>query len=485
MLHFNRVTKIYDNRIVAVNDVDFKVDEGEFVFLIGPSGSGKTTVMKMLIRDETPTAGKVFFNDNDITKISRSKVYRLRREIGVIFQDFKLIQDKTAYENVAFAMEVAGKKNKEIKEKVPYVLDIVGLSHRLNNFPRQLSGGEQQRVAIARAIANSPKLLVADEPTGNLDPASAWDIVQILSKINDWGTTVVMSTHGTDIVNSLNKRVIQMEGGRIIRDDNKGQYEMSQNFEKQMVKASDEEFEKNKGKKKKSIKLNLSQKDKSEEPRTNNQENTVNKTTDESAQTATNDSNANVEPTKRGLFSKLFGRKDQAEESTLSNNGTEDLVNQKLSLKSSDEDNQKVEEVIQEEDKRELKIEITKPEESKSEEESTAIYPTMAGKNKKSKKKIEAPKEEEIHHIEIKLPESSEKSKPEESEESSEEKKEKTSITELSLSKKVINNLKLSGYKYIEDIVEDGPEGLKRHINIEDDEIVKIAEEIKKFAEKK
>ena len=241
MVHFNHVTKLYDNKIVAVNDITFQIEDGEFVFLIGPSGSGKTTVIKMLIRDEVPSYGKVYFKDKDITSISRSKVYKLRREIGVIFQDYKLIPDKTAYENVSFAMEAAGKSNDEIKQTVPYVLDIVGLSHRMTAFPRQLSGGEQQRVAIARAIANNPKILIADEPTGNLDPASAWDIVQILSKINNWGTTVIMSTHGTDIVNSLNKRVIQMHGGNVIRDDNKGQYEMTSGFEEQMVEKVDKD----------------------------------------------------------------------------------------------------------------------------------------------------------------------------------------------------------------------------------------------------
>lgn len=240
LIHFNRVTKIYENKIPAVTDVEFKIDEGEFVFLIGPSGSGKTTIIKMIIRDEVPTTGKIYFKDRDITRLGRRRVYRLRREIGVIFQDFKLIQDKTAYENVAFAMEVAGKKGKEIKETVPYLLDIVGLSNRMNAFPKQLSGGEQQRVAIARALSNNPKILIADEPTGNLDPASAWDIVQVLNKVNNWGTTVLMSTHGTDIVNSLNKRVIQMESGRIIRDDNKGKYEIVQKFEENLLKVSED-----------------------------------------------------------------------------------------------------------------------------------------------------------------------------------------------------------------------------------------------------
>ena len=235
MVQFKNVSRIHENGVSSIKDVDFVINEGEFVFLIGPSGSGKTTIIELLIRDQRPTDGKIFFNDVDITDISRGSVYKLRRQIGVIFQDFKLIPDKTAFENVAFAMEAAGKSNKEIKETVPYVLDIVGLGHRMNAFPKQLSGGEQQRVAIARAISNNPKLLIADEPTGNLDPASAWDIVQILTKINNWGTTVIMSTHGTDIVNTLNKRVIQLEDGLVLRDDNEGQYEFSEKVSKKQI----------------------------------------------------------------------------------------------------------------------------------------------------------------------------------------------------------------------------------------------------------
>ncbi len=261
MVQFKDVSKIYPGNIPSVSNINFAIKEGEFVFLIGPSGSGKTTLLKMLIRDEKPSRGKIFFDDQDITNISRSKIYHLRRRVGVIFQDFKLIGDKTAYENVAFAMEAAGKPSREIKERVPYVLDIVGLSHRLSSFPRQLSGGEQQRVAIARALANNPKILIADEPTGNLDPASAWDIVQILTKINNWGTTVIMSTHGTDIVNSLNKRVIQMENGTMLRDDNKGEYEFTQKFESKVLSEENPEsaVEKNETPKK-TIKVNLTSK---------------------------------------------------------------------------------------------------------------------------------------------------------------------------------------------------------------------------------
>lgn len=258
MVKFSNISKFYDNNVV-IDDITFEISDGEFVFLIGPSGSGKTTLIKLLIRDEMPTQGEIFFNGNDITRLSRRKIYKLRREIGVIFQDYKLIQDKTAYENVAFAMEAAGKKNKDIKETVPYVLDIVGLAERMEAFPRQLSGGEQQRVAIARAIANNPKILIADEPTGNLDPASAWDIVQVLSKINNWGTTVIMSTHGTDIVNSLNKRVIQMDKGRVVRDDNKGQYELITSLDQD--KKIDEVNDRLESKKKQVFKIEIKDND--------------------------------------------------------------------------------------------------------------------------------------------------------------------------------------------------------------------------------
>lgn len=225
VIQFQGVTKRYKGNDFVIDDVSFSIEPGEFVFLIGPSGSGKTTVIKLLIREELPTNGKIYFDDFDITRLSRNSVYKLRRQLGVVFQDYKLIPDKTVYENVAFAMEVAGKTDKEIKETVPYLLDIVGLSSRAKAFPDHLSGGEKQRVAIARAVSNNPRVLIADEPTGNLDPGAAWDIVQILTKINNWGTTVIMSTHGSDIVNTLNKRVIQMFKGKVVRDDSQGYYE--------------------------------------------------------------------------------------------------------------------------------------------------------------------------------------------------------------------------------------------------------------------
>src|SRR3972149_9535118 len=238
MIQLVSVTKKYGDELTALDDITIEIQDGEFVFLVGPSGSGKTTLIKMLIREELPSAGKIYFEDEDITRYRRRQVYNLRRKIGVIFQDYKLIPELDAYENVAFAMEAAGKSDHEIAEKVPYLLDIVGLSNRMDFFPRQLSGGEKQRVAIARAMANNPKLLIADEPTGNLDPDSAWDIVQILSKINNWGTTVIMSTHGSDIVNSLDKRVLRMQEGKIVRDDYRGSYEEVDEFSLRVLNAS-------------------------------------------------------------------------------------------------------------------------------------------------------------------------------------------------------------------------------------------------------
>lgn len=224
MIQYQDVSKKYGGDIVAVEDLNFQVEEGEFLFLVGSSGSGKTTVIRLLIKEENPTSGKIYFEDSEVTNLRRQHIYNLRRKVGVIFQDFKLIPELTAYENISFAMEAAGKSDSEIEEKVPYLLEIVGLENRFKSFPYQLSGGEKQRVAIARAMANNPKLLIADEPTGNLDPDSAWDILQILSKINSWGTTVIMSTHESDFVNALHKRVIKLEGGRIVRDDSQGNY---------------------------------------------------------------------------------------------------------------------------------------------------------------------------------------------------------------------------------------------------------------------
>ncbi len=217
MLTFKDVSKKYGNRI-ALDDINFHIEEGEFVFLVGHSGAGKSTLVKLLIREEVPTTGSIHFAGYDIDKLSRKALPHLRREIGVVFQDFKLLPKKTAFENVAFAMEVSDFSNREIKKAVDYMLDLVGLSAKSRSFPYQLSGGEKQRIAIARAMVNNPHILIADEPTGNLDPNVSWDIVQLLNKINNWGTTILMATHASDIVNSLQKRVISLDEGKIVRD---------------------------------------------------------------------------------------------------------------------------------------------------------------------------------------------------------------------------------------------------------------------------
>lgn len=219
MLSLKNVTKKYSNGKFALDNVSFEVSEGEFVFLVGPSGAGKSTAIRLIIQQETPTSGDVLFDDIKINKIQGRKLAAYRRELGIIFQDFKLLNARTVWENIAFVLEVSGYSNDQIKKSVEYVLDLVGLSDKKNSFPESLSGGEQQRVAIARAIVTEPKILLADEPTGNLDRNNAWDVIQLLNKINNWGTTVIVATHDTEIVNSLNKRVIGFEAGRIVRDN--------------------------------------------------------------------------------------------------------------------------------------------------------------------------------------------------------------------------------------------------------------------------
>lgn len=409
MIEFNRVTKTYDGDIHAVSDVTFGVNEGEFLFLIGPSGSGKTTLIKMLIRDETPTSGKVFFKDTDITRINRRKVYKLRREVGVIFQDFKLVMDKTAFENVAFAMEAAGKNNKEIKETVPYVLDIVGLSDRMSAFPKQLSGGEQQRVAIARAIANNPKILIADEPTGNLDPASSWDIVQILTKVNNWGTTVIMSTHGTDIVNALNKRVVQMDKGKVIRDDNKGQYELNSNFENRMQseKSKDTDFSEKKEKRK--FKLTLE----------NNSE---------------SNKNTAVKRAKINLFG-FLKRKKEVKREDIKNVLAEELAPTSFRLK-------KLHEYLEDDTNEDLTAETN-----------------ALNKPVKKKKKPAEPKNSELKSVLD------------------------TEISKLNLPKEVKKKLKKIGFTNTKAIIEKGIVGLSESMAFTPEEIMQIAEEIKKLTD--
>ena len=204
--------------------MSFSIEDGEFVFLVGPSGSGKTSIIKLITGEREAGSGKVNVNGFDLRNMRRRKLPSMRRTIGVIFQDFRLIEDKTVYENVAFAMHVVGASNREIRRRVPYVLDLVGLTGRERRYPREISGGEQQRVAVARAIVNSPRLLIADEPTGNLDPARSLELMLLLDRINEMGTTVLVVTHEKELVNSFSKRVVAIEGGRIISDGMDGYY---------------------------------------------------------------------------------------------------------------------------------------------------------------------------------------------------------------------------------------------------------------------
>ncbi len=225
MIYFDNVSKLYnDGRSAALQEVTFQVAPKEFVSIVGHSGAGKTTLLKMIIAEDTPSQGQVFFESIDIHQIPRTKLPHYRRKIGTVFQDFKLLPNKTAYENIAFAMEANGRTDDEIAENVPQALALVDLSDKAFNFPSELSGGEKQRVAIARAIVNQPDIIVADEPTGNLDPIATYEVVQILRKINDLGTTVIMTTHNKGVIEELGRRVITMDEGRIVRDDETGKY---------------------------------------------------------------------------------------------------------------------------------------------------------------------------------------------------------------------------------------------------------------------
>ena len=225
MIEFKGVSKIYNNNVKALSDVNVKIDTGEFVFLVGPSGSGKSTFIKMLLKEVEPTAGEVIVADKNLADINRKQVPYYRRKIGMVFQDFRLIPNLNVYENVAFAMRVVEASPREIRKRVPTVLSLVGLSHKYKMFPNELSGGEQQRVSLARAIVNNPSVLIADEPTGNLDPETAKEIMDLLNDINTAGTTIVMATHAKDIVDTMKKRVIAIESGNIVRDDTRGMYE--------------------------------------------------------------------------------------------------------------------------------------------------------------------------------------------------------------------------------------------------------------------
>ncbi len=224
MIYFDNVTKIYDDDTVALSDINLKIAPHEFVSIVGHSGAGKSTLLKLILAEELPTEGSVFFESEDIHMMRPSDITQLRQKIGSIFQDFRLIPNKTVYENIAFAMEVAGREEEEIEEDVPYVLQLVDLEKKAFSFPTQLSGGEKQRVAIARALVNNPDVLIADEPTGNLDPVNTYEIVQILKKINDLGTTIILTTHNKGIIDELQKRVITLENGRIVQDDPTGRH---------------------------------------------------------------------------------------------------------------------------------------------------------------------------------------------------------------------------------------------------------------------
>lgn len=226
MIRFDQVTKKYKDDYTALDDINLEIRDGEFVSIVGQSGAGKSTLLKLIYAEEKPTAGTVFFAEKPLDSISRRKLPYHRRNIGTVFQDFKLLPKKTAFENVAYALEVAGAPNQEITENVPQILDIVGLADKMDKFPRELSGGEQQRVVIARALIHKPLVILADEPTGNLDPVSSMEIVDLLLKINQLGTIVILASHDREIVNKAQKRMIVLEKGKIICDDAKGEYKI-------------------------------------------------------------------------------------------------------------------------------------------------------------------------------------------------------------------------------------------------------------------
>jgi len=224
MIYFDKVTKNYNGNGAAVEDVTLSIAPKEFVSIVGHSGAGKTTLLKLLLAEERPTEGNVFYESIDLNDLPLSALHHYRRKIGMVFQDFRLIPNKTAYENIAFAMEAAGRTDEEIRTDVPYILELVNLSDKAMHFPSQLSGGEQQRIGIGRAIINQPEIIVADEPTGMLDPINTYDVVEILKKINELGTTIIITTHNKGVVDAIGRRVVTMDRGKIVRDDNQGQY---------------------------------------------------------------------------------------------------------------------------------------------------------------------------------------------------------------------------------------------------------------------
>ncbi len=224
MIYFDKVTKQYRDGTPGLEDVTLSISPKEFISIVGHSGAGKTTLLKMLLAEDKPTAGSVFFESVDVHTLPKNALHHYRRKIGTVFQDFRLIPNKTAFENIAFAMEAAGREEDEIASDVPYILELVDLADKASHFPHQLSGGEQQRVAIGRAIINQPDVIVADEPTGNLDPVNTYEVVDILKKINELGTTVIITTHNKGVVDAMGKRVITMDKGRVVRDDPHGHY---------------------------------------------------------------------------------------------------------------------------------------------------------------------------------------------------------------------------------------------------------------------
>jgi len=224
VIYFNNVSKKYDKDSVALEDVNLTITAGEFISIVGHSGAGKTTLARMILAEEKPTEGVVFFESVNIHKLNNKGLTKFRRRFGAVFQDFKLLSNKTAYENIAFAMEAVGKSDQEIMSDVPHVLELVDLTNKTFHFPHQMSGGEKQRLAIARAIINHPEIIIADEPTGNLDPVSTHEVIEILKKINELGTTVILTTHNRGVVDSIKRRVVTMENGKVVRDDKDGKY---------------------------------------------------------------------------------------------------------------------------------------------------------------------------------------------------------------------------------------------------------------------
>ncbi len=224
MIKFDKVTKIYPPNTAVLQDISFEIKEGEFVSIVGKSGAGKTTLTRLILGLEEPTYGDVYFKDKNISAADPSEIQKIRRSIGCIYQDYKLLSAKTVYENVAYIMEVEGRGHGEIKKEVPKILELIGLKDKTDNFPKELSGGEQQRLSVARALVNYPKLIIADEPTGNLDPYNTYEVIYLLEKINKAGTTIILLTHDREIINKLGKRVVTLVGGRIIRDESAGRF---------------------------------------------------------------------------------------------------------------------------------------------------------------------------------------------------------------------------------------------------------------------